>query len=93
MRFSFSRLFHIFSDQIGSEINYYTVKELYRAIYKRHIDRFYSQTEIMSNHKNVQTPVLEIPGLNWEKLTLKEARQQKCFLQQEFERWTENEDL
>ena len=46
----------------------------------------------MSNIKNFQAPVLEIPGLNWEKLTLKEARQQKCFLQQEFERWTDNSE-
>ena len=39
-----------------------------------------------------QNPILEIPGLNWKKLTLKEARQQKCFMQQEFDRWMENSD-
>ena len=46
----------------------------------------------MEHNQPVQNPVLEIPGLNWKKLTLKEARQQKCFMQQEFERWTDDSE-
>ena len=42
--------------------------------------------------KSIQDPVMEIPGLNWKKMSLKEARQQKCFMQQEFERWMEKSD-
>ena len=41
---------------------------------------------------NIQGQVLEIPGLDWKKLTLKQARQQKCFMQQEFQRWLEDSD-
>ena len=41
---------------------------------------------------NIQTPLLEIPGLKWKNLTLKQARQQKCFMQQEFRRWMEDSD-
>ena len=43
----------------------------------------------MANNENFQSPVLEIPGLKWKKLTLKQARQQKCFMQQEFMRWVD----
>ena len=43
----------------------------------------------MTDNENFQPPVLEIPGLKWKKLTLKQARQQKCFMQQEFMRWTD----
>ena len=46
----------------------------------------------MIDNSVIQPPILEIPGLNWQKLSLKEARQQKCFLQQEFERWTDDSD-
>ena len=44
------------------------------------------------NNTTIKAPVLEIPGLNWKKLTLKEARQHKCFIQQEFTRWLEDTD-
>ena len=37
-------------------------------------------------------PVWEIPGLNWSKLTLKQARQHKTFLQQEIQRWLQDTD-
>ena len=46
----------------------------------------------MEDNPPVKVPILEIPGLNWKQLTLKEARQQKCFLQQEFERWTDDSE-
>ena len=36
--------------------------------------------------------VWEIPGLSWEKLSLKQARQHKCFLQQEITRWLQETD-
>ena len=46
----------------------------------------------MEDDSIFQEPVLEIPGLNWRKLTLKQARQHKSFMQQEFQRWLEDSD-
>ena len=46
----------------------------------------------LETDKSIKDPVMEIPGLNWNKMSLKEARQQKCFMQQEFERWLEKSD-
>ena len=43
-------------------------------------------------NSDFQNPVWEIPGLNWSKLTLKQARQHKCFLQQEIIRMTQDTD-
>ena len=44
-------------------------------------------------NKNIfKDPVWEIPGLNWSKLTLKQARQHKTFLQQEIQRWLQDTD-
>ena len=48
-----------------------------------------SITESLSSFK---AQVLEIPGLNIKKLTLKQARQHKCFMQQEFQRWLDDSD-
>ena len=44
------------------------------------------------NFKIFKDPVWEIPGLNWSKLTLKQARQHKTFLQQEIQRWLQDTD-
>ena len=47
---------------------------------------------IEDENKNFKDPVWEIPGLNWSKLTLKQARQHKTFLQQEIQRWLQDTD-
>ena len=44
------------------------------------------------NKINFKDPVWEIPGLIWSKLTLKQARQHKTFLQQEIQRWLQDTD-
>ena len=51
-----------------------------------------SHEEKLDPDNEIQDPVLEIPGLKWKKLTLKQARQQKNFMQQEFNRWMEDSD-
>ena len=45
-----------------------------------------------SKENSFQEPVWEIPGLSWQKLTLKQARQHKSFLQQEITRWLQDTD-
>lgn len=51
-----------------------------------------SQFIKMTENLNFKDPVWEIPGLNWSKLTLKQARQHKTFLQQEIQRWLQDTD-